>query len=257
MPARPCIRAIKTAACRSVRRCASPRSTNRWRSWDTCRPGSSPGRTPGVRRISTSSACSRISQTTLWPGRTPLHLENRMSARRALIPIALTLLAVGCSDERQPIGVPPTPTPHVLRWAGHMPPQFIAPDGGVVQSASRGVMASLTGGLSLDNNVVTFWAVRGEARSVQINYLSSTGDTSFPFLHLTITDPGYMNGDGVVDEGDAQIETSLLGLWYREGADSAWAQIPASQSIGDKSFISALRHFCEYEVSYFEYAVSW
>ncbi len=231
-----------------------------------------------------------------------------MSARRALIPIALTLLAVGCSDERQPIGVPPTPTPHVLRWAGSIPPQFLAPDGGVVQSASRGVMASLTGGLSLDNNVVTFWAVRGEARSVQINYLSSTGDTSFPFLHLTITDPVYMpglgdimpgdsvqitvtvdptdikvtleptglqfgepaqlqisyggaggdmNGDGVVDEGDAQIETSLLGLWYREGADSAWTKIPASQSVGDKFFISALRHFCQYEVSYFEYATSW
>jgi hypothetical protein len=159
---------------------------------------------------------------------------------------------------------------------------------------------------------VTFWAVRGQARSVQINYLSSTGDTSAPFLRLTITDPVYvpgigdlapgdsvlvtvnidpatikvsleptgtrfgdpaqlqisyggaggdLNADGVVDSTDARIETQLLGLWYREGADSAWAQIPASQSLADKSFIAALQHFSEYDVSFdasfSEYAVSW
>jgi len=143
--------------------------------------------------------------------------------------------------------------------------------------------------------------VRGEARSVQINYLSSTGDTSFPFLTLTITDPvfvpgqgdlapgdsvlvtvtidpndikvsleptgtlfgepaqlrmsyggagGDLNGDGVVDGLDAGIETQLLGLWYREGEESTWARIPASQVVADKSFISALLHFSEYAVSW-------
>jgi hypothetical protein len=223
-----------------------------------------------------------------------------MSARRALIPIAITLLAVGCSDERHPTSVSPSPTPHVLRWAGSGTTRFVAPSGGL--------QPSLSDGLSLDHNTVTFWAVRGEQRSVQINYLSSTGDTSFPFLRLAITDPVYvpgrgdlmsgdsvlitvtvdpidikvsleptglqfgdpaelqlsyggadgdMNGDGVVDETDAQIETHLLGLWYREGSDSAWTRIPASQSVGNQSFMSALRHFCDYEVSFSEYAVSW
>ena len=43
----------------------------------------------------------------------------------------------------------------------------------------------------------------------------------------------------------------------REGADSAWTRIPASQSLADQSFISALQHFCDYEVSFTEYAVSW
>ena len=224
--------------------------------------------------------------------------------------VVLVLLAVGCSDARHPTAIqnPPTPALQVLRWAGNVPPRFTAATLPANGNGGGPLQPSLSDGLSLDHNTVTFWAVRGEERSVQINYLSSTGDTSFPFLHLTITDPVYMpglgdimpgdsvpitvtvdptdikvtleptglqfgepaqlqisyggaggdmNGDGVVDEGDAQIEASLLGLWYREGADSAWAQIPASQSIGDKSFISALRHFCEYEVSYFEYAVSW
>ena len=66
-----------------------------------------------------------------------------------------------------------------------------------------------------------------------------------------------MNCDGALDSTDAAIETQLLGLWYREGADSAWAQIPAIQSLDDKSFISSLQHFCDYEVSFTEYAVSW
>jgi hypothetical protein len=175
-------------------------------------------------------------------------------------------------------------------------------------SGQGGLQAFLSDGLSLDQNIVTFWAVRGEPRSVQVNYLSSTGDTSSPFLRLTITDPVYvpgvgdlapgdsvqitltidpnaikvsleptglqfgdpsqlqifydgaggdLNGDGAVDSTDAAIETQLLGLWYREGADSAWTQIPAVQSLGDKSFISSLKHFCDYEVSFTEYAVSW
>lgn len=230
-----------------------------------------------------------------------------MSVRRPLIPLALVLLAVGCSDER-PTGVPPTATPHVLRWAGSVPTQFIAPNLPSSGSGHGGLRASMSDGLSLDHNTVTFWAVRGEERSVQINYLSSTGDTSFPFLHLAITDPvfvpgrgdlmpgdsvlitvtvdpadikvsleptglqfgdpaqlqiwyagaeGDMNGDGVLDETDAQIEAHLLGLWYREGADSAWTVIPATHSLADRSFISALRHFCDYEVSFSEYAVSW
>jgi hypothetical protein len=138
--------------------------------------------------------------------------------------------------------------------------------------------------------------------------LSSTGDTSFPFLQLSITDPvfvpgrgelqpgdsveitvtidpsaievsleptgmqfgepshlkisyggadGDLNGDGIVNAADTQIETHLLGLWYREGSNSDWSQIPAVQSIGDKSFIGELHHFSEYAVSFLEYAVSW
>jgi hypothetical protein len=239
-----------------------------------------------------------------------MHPENRMSVRRALIPLALALLAAGCADERHPTGVPQpfAPAPHFLRWASPLSPQFSAV-GAVSSPGADGVLqASLSDGLSLDRHVATFWAVRGQERSIQINYLSATGDTSSPFLQLTIADPTYepgrgdlapgdsvlitvtidtvnigvsleptglqfgdpaqlrisyggaggdLNGDGVVDETDAHIETQLLGMWYREGADSAWTRISASQSLPDKSFISELLHFCEFEVSFSEYAVSW
>ena len=59
-----------------------------------------------------------------------------MFARRALIPLAITLLAVGCSDERHPTSVSPSPTPHVLRWAGSGVTRFIAPNGGLQPSLS-------------------------------------------------------------------------------------------------------------------------
>lgn len=226
-----------------------------------------------------------------------------MSARRALIPLALALLLARCSDERHPSTGPQStaPAPHFLRWANNVAPQFSAV--GAVSNPETGELqaSSLVDGISLDRYTAAFWAVRGEERSVQINYLSSTGDTSFPFLQLTITDPvfapgqgnlaigdsvlitvtidpndikvsfeptgllfgdqaqlrmsyggagGDLNGDGVVDATDADIETQLLGLWYREGAESSWSRIPASQVVADKSFISALLHFSEYAVSW-------
>jgi hypothetical protein len=231
-----------------------------------------------------------------------------MSVRRALIPLAL--LVAACSDARQPTAATPTAqSPHFLRWANDVAPRFsavgaISSSGGgdALHDGLDGLQASaLVDGISLDRYTAAFWAVRGEERSVQINYLSATGDTSFPFLQLTITDPifvpgqgdlavgdsvlvtvtidptdikvsfeptgllfgdqaqlkmsyggagGDLNGDGLVDAADADIETQLLGLWYREGAESSWSRIPASQVVSDKSFISALLHFSEYAVSW-------
>ena len=223
--------------------------------------------------------------------------ENRMLVRRSLVPLGL-LLAAACSDR---IGPPPAAGPHFLRWAGGSAPQFSAVGaqaGGVGDGA---LLAALSGGLSLDRFTAAFWAVRGQQRSVQINYLSFTVDTSSQFLRLTTVDPAYvpglgdlapgdsvlltvtvdplnikvsleptgllfgdpaqlqisyggaggdLNGDGVVDSTDAVIESQLLGMWYREGANSTWTQIPAVHSLSDKSFTSALPHFSEYAVSW-------
>jgi len=160
-------------------------------------------------------------------------------------------------------------------------------------------MAAMTPPLSLDQYTVSFWAVRGEARSVQINYSSSIDNQTHPFLSLTTTDPAFvpgvgevavgdsvlitvsvdtskigirleptglqfgdaaqlqiwyggasgdMNGDGIVDSTDADIEATLLGLWYRE-SDEPWTPVPASQSLEEKSFTYGLPHFCEYAVA--------
>lgn len=229
-----------------------------------------------------------------------------MSIRRVMIPLALALVAARCTDQMGPSGVPVQPglaaeQPHFLRWTGSAPPQFTAIGALPGRGGHGGLTASQSGGLNLNHYTAAFWAVRGEQRSVQINYVSATGDTSWQFLRLTTTDPAYvpgvgdlapgdsvlitvtidpdtlkvsfeptgllfgdpaqlqisyggadgdLNGDGVVDAADAYIESQLLGLWYREGADSSWARIPASQSLADKSFVSALPHFSEYAVSW-------
>jgi len=229
--------------------------------------------------------------------------EDRMLVRRSLIPLVLALFAARCSDGPHPTAVQPlTPAPHFLQWAGGSAPQFTVTGALSGGETVKGVaLASMTGGLSLNQYTASFWAVRGEQRGLQINYLSATGDTSAPFLRLDTTDPAFvpglgdlapgdsvlitvtidpdnikisleptgllfgepaqlqiayggaagdLNGDGVVDDADAYIESQLLGLWYREGADSAWERVPAVQSLSDKSFTSALPHFCDFAISW-------
>jgi len=226
-----------------------------------------------------------------------------MSVRRSLIPLALALFAARCTNGPHPTAVeqPAAPSPHFLRWAGGSAPQFSATGALAGLPGGGALRASLSAGLQLDRYTASFWAVRGEPRSLQINYLSATGDTSSAFLRLTTTDPAYvpglgdlapgdsvlitvtidpdnikvsleptgllfgepgqlqisyggadgdLNGDGVVDDTDAYIESQLLGLWYREGTNGVWEPIPAVQELADKSFVSALPHFCEYAISW-------
>jgi hypothetical protein len=139
---------------------------------------------------------------------------------RSLIPLALALLAAGCADETGPqnaVRQPVAAAPHFLQWAGGSSPQFTtigavadsAGGGGLLAASSRGLSASLSG-LSLNQYVATFWAVRGQQRSVQINYLSFTGDTSSPFLRLTTVDPTYAPGQGDLAPGDSVLITVTI-----------------------------------------------
>ncbi|HXM38563.1 MAG TPA: hypothetical protein VN908_07875 [Gemmatimonadales bacterium] len=227
-----------------------------------------------------------------------------MFARRSLMVLALALAIVRCAD--QPTAVRQPLTPRFVRWAGNATPQFTATR--VLPSGDANKIFQ-TPPISLDQYSVSFWAVRGEARSVQINYRDVGGGTTHPFLLLTTTDPalvpglgelapgdsvlvtvsvdtihlgvsleptglqfgapaqmqiwyggagGDLNGDGLVDSTDAYVEKQLLGLWYREASVNPWTPVPATQSLVDKSFTSALPHFSEYELlSLLDWVVSW
>jgi hypothetical protein len=233
-----------------------------------------------------------------------------MFVRRTLLVLALAISVVRCADQ------PTAPRrsssgPQALRWAPPGTPHFSATR--TVSGGDGGAFA-LTPPISLDSYSVSFWAVRGEPRSVRINYLDAAGDNSRPFLQLTTTDPEYvpgigeltmgdsvlitvtvdtmnigvsleptglrfgtpgdlqiwyggaggdLNADGVVDSTDAYVEQQLLALWYREAATDPWRPIPATKLLDDKSFISHIPHFSEYEVLFdlttalSDWVVSW
>src|SRR3989441_9952556 len=120
-----------------------------------------------------------------------------MSVRRSLILLAVAVSVARCGDGPHPTGgqQPVAPAPHLLAWAGGSAPQFTA-IGAFSGQVVNGFQAAPSSGRSLDRSSASFWAVRGQQRSVQINYLSSTGDTTAPFLGLTITDPAWLPGLG-------------------------------------------------------------
>ncbi len=134
-----------------------------------------------------------------------------MFVRRSLMVLALALSVARCGD--QPTAVKPPAAPQLLRWADPAP-QFTARPS--THHGRSGAMA-LTPPLSLDQNVVSFWAVRGESRSVLINYASSIDSAVHPFLMLTTTDPQFVPGVGELAVGDSvfvtvSVDTSTIGV---------------------------------------------
>jgi hypothetical protein len=131
--------------------------------------------------------------------------------RRSFLVFALALATARCAD--QPTAVKPPAGPQFLRWASQ--PQFSARTSDPRQRRS-GTMA-LTPPLSLDQYQVSFWAVRGESRSVQINYSSSIDTNTHPFLQFTATDPQFVPGVGELAVGDSvlitiSVDTTKIGV---------------------------------------------
>ena len=134
-----------------------------------------------------------------------------MFVRRSLMVFALALSVARCAD--QPTAVKAPAAPQFLRWAGSNTSGFTSTE----SRARRSGMAALTPPLSLDQYAVSFWAVRGEARSVQINYTSSIDSAVHPFLTLTITDPQFVPGVGELAMGDSvfitvNVDTTKIGV---------------------------------------------
>src|SRR5882762_3202561 len=120
-------------------------------------------RTPGVKRISMSSRCCRIFRTTPWPGKTHMDSENRMCARRYLIPLVLALVAAGCSDQVGPSSavLPPVAleVSDSLRVSGNSIP--------ILQQSPTAP--------PLETYQVSFWAYRGVETTVTVNYQPAPG----------------------------------------------------------------------------------
>ena len=104
-----------------------------------------------------------------------------MLVRRSLLVLALALMVVRCADQPTAVSSVRAPAaPQFLRWAGSSAPDFSAISPQIQKPHGRS--QNLTPPLRLDNYQVSFWGVRGETRSVQINYASSIDDSTHPFL---------------------------------------------------------------------------
>ncbi len=138
-----------------------------------------------------------------------------MFVRRSLMVFALALSVARCADQpTAPTAVKALAGPQFqfLRWADA--PQFFAK---LDPRARRSGTIAQTPPLSLDQYVVSFWAVRGESRSVEINYSSSIDAQTHPFLTLTTTDPQFVPGAGELALGDSvlitvTVDTSKIGV---------------------------------------------
>jgi len=135
-----------------------------------------------------------------------------MFVRRSLMVFALAFSVSRCANQPTAVKSPAVLQPQFLRWAE--PPQFTAR---IDARARRSGTMALTPPLSLDQYQVSFWAVRGESRSVQINYSSSIDSETHPFLLLTTTDPQFVPGVGELAVGDSvlitvSVDTSKIGV---------------------------------------------
>jgi hypothetical protein len=138
-----------------------------------------------------------------------------MPVRRSLLVLALALLTVRCADQPMAVNAVRAPAqPQFLPWAGNVAPQFSATSS---QQQHRGRSANAAPPVSLDTYQVSFWAVRGESRFVQINYKSTIDEENHPFLRLTTTDPQFVPGVGELAVGDSvlitvTVDTTKIGV---------------------------------------------
>ncbi len=132
-----------------------------------------------------------------------------MFVRRFLLVFALALSVARCADQPTAVTAPAVTAalaaPQALRWAET--PQFTAR---LDPRVRRSGTIALTRPLSLDQYTVSFWAVRGESRSVQINYSSAIDSEAHPFLQLTATDPQFVPGVGELALGDSVLVTVIV-----------------------------------------------
>src|SRR5205085_7074127 len=131
--------------------------------------------------------------------------------RRSLMVFVLALTTSRGTD--QPTPLQPAASLQCLPWASL--PQFSARTND--PRARRSGTMALTPPLSLDQYQVSFWAVRGESRSIQINYSSSIDSDTHPFLTLTTTDPQFVPGVGELAMGDSvlitvTVDTARIGV---------------------------------------------
>jgi hypothetical protein len=130
-----------------------------------------------------------------------------MSVRRHLASLGLVFVVAGCGENLSPPAAV-APTAHLVNWdasalrtfsaTGAVSEQLVTPKGGLVTAND----------ISLTSYQASFWAVRGQYRTLTM-YYSAGGGTS-RFLRLSIIDPAYVPGRGYLATGDSVLVTATV-----------------------------------------------
>lgn len=123
-----------------------------------------------------------------------------MQARRSLIVAALAISVASCKD--QPTAIQPA-EPEFLDWAATPLFSTDASSPTVSETGTGTIYLGPRDQVDLEQTRVSFWAVRGQSRSVQINYKSRRNAEPRPFLLLTTTDPRWVPDIGELAVGDS------------------------------------------------------
>jgi len=127
-----------------------------------------------------------------------------MQTRRSLIVAALAITVASCKD--QPTAIQPA-EPAFLDWAATPLFSTDASSVTVSESGPGTIYLGPRDNVHLEQTRVSFWAVRGQSRSVQINYKSRRNAEPRPFLLLTTTDPRFVPDIGELAMGDSVLIT--------------------------------------------------
>ena len=123
---------------------------------------------------------------------------------RPLVLAALTITMASCTD--QPTTVQPA-EPEFLDWATTPLFSTTASSATVSDAGTGTIYLGPRDHVNLEQTRVSFWAVRGQSRFVQINYKGRRDAEPRPFLLLTTTDPQFVPGIGELAVGDSVLIT--------------------------------------------------
>ncbi len=131
-------------------------------------------------------------------------------ARILLTAVMAGALTLGCTDGGVFEPLPEAPSFHFLEWdATNGPVSFNAtgetPHGSL--DFIDGPLRLAADSIGLDTYEVRFWAVRGEQRTVQINYTDATGAAESPYVRFAVSDPVSRPDGSPIALGDSILLT--------------------------------------------------
>jgi hypothetical protein len=134
---------------------------------------------------------------------------NKMSKGVLRVSLMAGALVLGCAQSTEPVAEPPDAGLHFLTWDPANGPVTFSAVGETPTGALdivHPLFLAAGDSIQLDTYVVSFWAVRGEPRSIQINYVNGTL-VEGPYVRLDVSEPILRPDGSPIAVGDSILIT--------------------------------------------------